>query len=77
MWQSDIALDKYQVTQSGYFRIATTVALVMGITYENLLYCQGVAEVNVDKKISTLEYNNRTVYDCFNNTFTDEIGIPD
>ena len=30
--QSDIALDKYWVTQSRYFRLATTVALGMGIT---------------------------------------------
>ena len=31
----------------------------------------------MDRKISTLEYNNRTVYECFNNSFTDEFGIPD
>ena len=49
----------------------------MGITYEKLLYCHGVAEGNMDKKISTLDYNNRTVYDCSNNTFTDGFGIPD
>ena len=30
----------------------------------------------MDKKISTLEYNNRTVYDCFNNPFTADCGIP-
>ena len=28
----DIALEEYWVTQSGYFRLATTVALGMGIT---------------------------------------------
>ena len=63
MRQSDIELDKYLVTQSGYFRLATTVALSMGITDGKLLYCHDVADENVDKKISTLEYNNRTVYD--------------
>ena len=36
--QSDLALDKYWVTQSGYFRLADTVALVMGIKYGKLLY---------------------------------------
>ena len=46
----------------------------MGITDWKLLYCHGVAEVNVDKKMSTLEYNNRTVYDWFNNTFTVDCG---
>ena len=49
----------------------------MGITYGKLLYCHGVAEGNVDKKISTLDYNNRTVYDCFNNPFIADCGIPD
>ena len=63
MWKSNIALDKYWVTHSGYFRLVTKVSLVMGIIYGKLLYCHGVAEKNVDKKISTLEYNNRTVYD--------------
>ena len=43
----------------------------------NILYCHGVVEGNVDKKISTLEYNNRTVYHCFNNPFTAYFGIPD
>ena len=49
----------------------------MVITYGKLLYYHGVAEVNMDKKISILEYNNRTGYDCFNDTFTDEFGSPD
>ena len=35
-----------------------------------------VAEGNEDNKISTLEYNNRTVYDCFNNPFTADCGSP-
>ena len=77
MRQSDLSLEKYWVTHSGYFRLATTVALGMGITDGKLLYCHGVAEGNKDKKISTLEYNNRTVYDCFNNPFTDDCGIPE
>ena len=76
MRQSDLSLEKYWVTQSGYFRLTTTVALGMGITDGKLPYCHGVAEGNEDKKISTLEYNNRTVYDCFNNPFTDECGSP-
>ena len=71
-----LSLDKYWVTQRGYFRPATTVALVMGITDGKLLYCHGVAEVNLDKNISILEYNNRTVYECFNNPFTYYCGSP-
>ena len=42
-----------------------------------LLYCHGFVEGNVDKKVSTLECNNRTVYDCFNDPFTGECGSPD
>ena len=74
---SDLALEKYWVTQSGYFRLATTVALGMVITDGKLIYCHGVAEGNEDKKTSTLEYNNSTVYDCFNNPFTYDFGSPD
>ena len=72
MRQSDLALDKYWVTQSGYFRLETTVALGMVITDGNLLYCRSVSEGNIDRKVSTQDYNNREVYDCFNNNFTDE-----
>ena len=31
----------------------------------------------MDKKISSLEYNNRTVYGCFNNPFIADCGSPD
>ena len=48
----------------------------MVITDRKLLYYHGVAEGNVDKKLSTLEYNKRTVYDCFNNPFTYDFGSP-
>ena len=71
-----LALEKYWVTQSGHFILANTVALGMGITDGKLLYCHGVSEGNVDRKISTLEYKNRTVYDCFNNTFAADFGSP-
>ena len=50
MWQYNLALHKYWASKSGYFSLATTVALGMGITDEKLLYCHGVSEVNVDKK---------------------------
>ena len=62
MQQSDIALEKYWVTQSGYFRLETIIALGMSITYGKILYCHGVSKGNMEKKISTLGYNNRTVY---------------
>ena len=49
----------------------------MGIIDGKLLYCHVVAEENMDRKVSTFGYNNRTVYDCFNNPFTDEFGSSD
>ena len=55
MLKSDLALEKYWVTQSVYFRLETTMALGMGITNGKLLYCHGVSEVNVDREISTLD----------------------
>ena len=47
MWQSDLAVDKYWVKQSVCFRLATTVALGMGITDGKIMYCHSVTEINV------------------------------
>ena len=76
MRKSDTALHKYWVTKSGYFRLATTVELGMGIKYEKLLFYNGISVGRADKKISTREYNNKTVYDFFNNPFPDDFGSP-
>ena len=77
MRKSGLALEKYQVKQSGYFRLATKVALGIGIIDGKLLLCRGFSEGSVDKKISTIEYNTRTVYDCFNNTFPADFSSSD
>ena len=42
MRQSDIALDKYWVTHSSYFRLANTLVLGMGISDGKLLLCHGI-----------------------------------
>ena len=76
MRQYELAIDKYWVTQSGYFGLSTTVALGMGIADGKLLLCHGISEGSVDKKISMREYNNRTVYECFNNPFPYVCGSP-
>ena len=55
MRQSDLALEKYWVTQSGYFRLAATVELGMGIEYGNLLLCHGISDQRKDKSISMIE----------------------
>ena len=52
------------------------MALGTGIKDGKLRYCNDNVEGNVEKKISTLEYNNRTVYDCFNIPFTADFGSP-
>ena len=49
----------------------------MGIIDGKLMCCHVISEESVDKKIPTREYYNRTVYECFNNPFTDDFGIPD
>ena len=69
MSQSDLVLEKYWVTHGGYFRLVTTVELVMDITDGKLLFYHRISEGNVDNKISMKEYNNRTVYELFNNLF--------
>ena len=41
--QSEKALDKYWFNQSCYFIVATIVALIMVITYGNILSCHGIS----------------------------------
>ena len=53
-------------------RLATTVSLGISITDGGLLFCHGISEGSLEKKVSMREYNNRTVYDCFNKTFPDD-----
>ena len=42
MRQYELAIDKYWVTQSGYFRPETTVSLGMGIPDAKLLFYHGI-----------------------------------
>ena len=63
MRQSDLALDKYWVTRSGYFRHVTTLAFGMEMTDGKILFYRGISEVSEDKKILTIYYNDRAVYD--------------
>ena len=51
MQKSGLALEKYWLAQGGYFRLATKVALCMGITDGKLLYCHGILEESMDKTI--------------------------
>ena len=67
MQKFELALDKYLVTQSGYFWLATAMESVMGITDENFPFCHSISEQIMDKNISTRDWNYRTIYDCFGN----------
>ena len=51
----------------------------MGIADRKVLFCvcHGNSEGSVDKKTSTREYKNKTVYDCLNDTFTPDCGSTD
>ena len=74
MRQYDLALDKYWVTNIGYFRLATTVELGMGIIDGKLLLCHVISGESVDKKISMQEYNKRMIYNRLNNPFPGDCG---
>ena len=49
----------------------------MGITEAKVLFCHGISEGNMDKEITSREYNVRKVFGCFRNHFTDNFGILD
>ena len=49
----DLALEKYWVTQSGHFRLATTLALGEGITDENIIFYHCISEKIKDREIAT------------------------
>ena len=48
MWQYYLALEKYLVTQSGYFRLLTIVVLDMGIIDGKLIFYYGISEGSVE-----------------------------
>ena len=51
--------------------------VVIVITDAKLLLFHIVSDKIKDKTISKREYNDRTVYDCFNNPFSVDSGTPD
>ena len=44
MRNSELALEKYWETESGYFILTITVELGMGIEDGKLLFCHGISE---------------------------------
>ena len=77
LYQSYLALDKYWVTESGYFRPVATVELGVGITDGKLFFCRNISELSRYRKVTTRDYNYRAFYDCFKNPIPVDCGSPD
>ena len=76
MWQSGLSLENYLATNSGLFYTYNFIVIGNGVTAGNILFCHGISEVSLERIFLTIEYNNRTFYECFNNPFPDYAGIP-
>ena len=72
----DPALEKYWVGQSGHSRLAAAVELGICIIDGKIIFCHGISDVSLDNKVSTIEDNNITVYNYFNNPFRNDCGSP-
>ena len=58
------------MTQSLYFILATTVTVGMGIIDSNILLFHGIPWQIKYNTIAIIEYNDRAVYDCFDDPFS-------
>ena len=74
--QFDLALEKWWVTQFGWLRLCTTVAMVMTITNCWKLFRYGVKRYHYDKLIGIREFSERLAQDSFNNNFSSDSGTP-
>ena len=74
--QSDLKLEKYWVTQDGYFRLATTL---FGITVTDAwrAYQWHLANNHRHKDQPILEFANILAFDCFENQFSKEPEVLD
>ena len=77
MQRYDLALERHWVTHVGYFILSAAVAFGMEMIDGNHPFYHGISEASVDNKNPTREYNNRMVYECFNNPFSADCGRPD
>ena len=69
MWKFCLSLEKYWVTCSVHFKLATKDTLDVGMTDGNILFYHVISEQSREKKFSIREYNYRTDYGCFNYPF--------
>ena len=75
--QSDLALEKWWVTQCGWLRLCATVAMGMTITNCWKLFRYGVKRDHYDKLIGIREFSERLAQDFFNDNFSYYIGTPE
>ena len=59
LWQSDIAMEKFLVTQYGWLRLCTTVSMGMTITNCWKLFCYGVKRNHFNKSISIRKFSEK------------------
>ena len=72
--QSDLALEKWWVTQLFWLRLCKTVAMGMNITNFWKLFRYGVKRDHYDKLIGIRELSERITQYCFNNNFSPNRG---
>ena len=75
--QSNLALEKWWVTQCSWMRLCTTVAIGMTITNCWKVFCCGVKIYHYEKLIGIREFLERLDQDCFNNKFSSDRGNPE
>ena len=75
--QSDVTLEKLWVTQCGWIRLFTTIAMGTTITNSWKLFCYGVKTDRYNKFIGIREFLERIAVGCFNNPFTTDTGTPE
>ena len=71
---SYLALEKWWITQCGWLRLCTTVAMGMTITNCWKLFRYGVKRDHYEKLIGIREFSGRLAQYCFNNTFSPDRG---
>ena len=74
--QYDLALEKWWVTQCGWLRVCTEVAMGMTITNCWKMFRCGVKRDHYEKLIGIRELSERFAQDCFNNHFSPDRGDP-
>ena len=67
--QSDLALEKYWVTQCGEIKLCTAVATEMDINSFYKIFFYGIKRYHYEKLIGMRELLELLALDCFNNHF--------